>query len=165
MHVFLTGPVGVGKSTVIRKTAALLNCTVGGFCTGYGADRGQPERLLYLWYPGEMLCVPERAVARVRENRPAVIPGRFDLLGCAALERARQERAELILMDECGRLEREEHRFRERILALLEEDTPILGVLGRGGEALTHHPRVKLVAVTEENRDMLPQQIIQLLKA
>jgi len=169
MHIFLSGTSGVGKSTVITKVLAQMNVTVGGFCSGYGPDRGEPDRLLYLWDAGEApVFAEENAVARVADNRPRVIQGRFDTLGCDALRRARETGVELIVMDECGRLEREESRFRADVLTCLDGNIPVLGVIGRGEDewltAIRTCPNVTVLTVTENNRDSLPEQIHAMLK-
>ena len=169
MHIFLSGASGVGKSTVIAKVLSRMDVTVGGFCSGYGPDRGEPDRLLYLWDAGDNpVFADDCAVARVTDNRPHVIAGRFDTLGCAALRRAREERVGLIVMDECGRLEREEMQFRAEVLSCLDAATPVLGVIGRGEgewpEAIRNHPKVTVLEVTQDNRDNLPEQIFSMLK-
>ena len=168
MHVFLTGAVGVGKSTAIKQAISMLGLPVGGFCSGYGPDRGEPDRWLYLWYAGgEPVYEQSNAVAKIVDHRPNVIPGRFDELGCAALQRAGSEKVGLIVMDECGRLERQEQRFCEAVLDLLNGEVPVLGALGRGQDdwldAIRNHPKVTVLTVTEENRDELPKQIADLL--
>ena len=43
MHIFLTGTVQIGKTTVIDKTLALLGVTAGGFRSYFGADRHCPS--------------------------------------------------------------------------------------------------------------------------
>ena len=48
-HVFLTGAVQCGKSTVVSRVLEGWAGAVGGFRTGFGPDRACPERLLYLW--------------------------------------------------------------------------------------------------------------------
>jgi nucleoside-triphosphatase len=43
-HIFLTGEIQIGKSTVIKKTLTLLKLEYGGFCTYFGSDRPSPCR-------------------------------------------------------------------------------------------------------------------------
>ena len=51
------------------------------------------------------------------------------------------------------------------VLALLEVDTPSLGVVRQDAmgwlEEIRRHPKVRLITVTEENRDDLPRQLAE----
>ncbi|BDF71697.1 hypothetical protein CE91St41_10760 [Oscillospiraceae bacterium] len=166
-HVFLTGAVQMGKSTVVDRVLARTALVPGGFCTAFGPDRASPERLLYL-YPAAGPCRPEegRVVARFTAGVPRPMPERFDRLGCAALE---APGAQVLVMDECGRLEREALAFRAAVLALLDGDVPVLGVVREGlpgwTAAIAAHPAVRLVTVTKENRDSLPERLSLWLSA
>lgn len=169
MHIFLTGDVQVGKSTVIRKALTGLSVPVGGFRTGYGSRRGDADRWLYLWDAGEPPVQDEaRGVVHFTERRPEVFPERFNTLGCSALHRARQSGAKLILMDECGRFEEQALEFQSEIFAALNGSIPVLGVIRQGYhgwlDKLRSQPGISLLTVTTENRDELPGQITQILQ-
>jgi nucleoside-triphosphatase len=169
MHVFLTGAVQIGKSTVIEKALARLNLSVGGFRSGFGPHRDEAERWLYLWDAAETPAYDEdHGVVRFTGQGVEVFPDRFDELGGGALRRAREGRAGLILMDECGRFEGQAARFQAELFAALEETTPILGVVRQGFpgwlDHIRRHPKVTLLTVTADNRDALPRQVAQLLQ-
>lgn len=160
MHIFLTGAVGCGKSTVIDRALARTTLAVGGFRTGFGPDRASGERSLYLWGAWEApVRDAHHTVAHFQAGVPCPLPGRFDALGTACLARP----AELIIMDECGRLERDAPCFQAAVLEKLDGDTPILGAVRQGlpgwTKAIAAHPKVKIVEVTLENRNLLPDQI------
>jgi nucleoside-triphosphatase len=170
MHVFLTGQVQIGKSTVIQKTVSLLDLPVGGFRSGFGADRGEAERWLYLWDAAGAPAYDEgHGVVRFTGQGVRVFPERFDEIGGGALRRAREGGAGLILMDECGRFEGQAARFQRELFAALEENTPVLGVVRQGFsgwlDGIRTHPGVTLLTVTAENRDVLPRQVARLLQA
>ena len=63
----------------------------------------------------------------------------------------------LIAIDELGPHEADAALFRQTVLKLLDGDIPILGVLQAPVEAfwpdIVHHPQVKILAITEANRD------------
>lgn len=156
MHLFFTGGVGCGKSTLVDKILAGYRGNIGGFRTGFGPDRESPDRLLYLWCAGG----PPRfdnhhGVVRWTGGSPSPLPGQFDALGAASLEGT----FDLLVMDECGRLERDALRFQAAALTRLDGDVPVLGVVRQGFPGWTAqiaaHPKVKLVEVTTENRDRL----------
>ena len=169
-HIFLTGEVRSGKSTVLEKVLGELNAAVGGFRSGSGDARGEQERWLYLWdAAGEPICEEANRVAYITQEERRAYPERFDALGCDILRRAREGNADLILMDECGFLERDAKEFQVEILRTLDGDIPVLGVvrLRSSGwtDAIRNHPEVTLITVTEENRDELPGQIVDSLKS
>ena len=168
-HIFLTGAVQSGKSTVMEKVLAALNVTVGGFRSGSGPDRHESDRWLYLWdAAGEPVYDETHRVAHITPENRQSFPEQFNALGCAALRHAADSDADLILMDECGFLERDAAEFQTEVLRTLDGDIPVFGVvrLRSSGwtDAIRNHPKVSLITVTEENRDELPEQITPLLQ-
>ena len=168
-HIFLTGNVQVGKSTVIDKVLDGLNVTVGGFRSGSGQERHENGRWLYLWDAGRApVCDEVHRVAYITPEERQSFPEQFDRLGCDALRHAKTSGVDLILMDECGFLERNAAKFQAEVLDTLDGDIPVFGVvrLRSSGwtDAIRNHPKVTLITVTEENRDELPGQIISLLQ-
>ena len=164
MHVFLTGEIQIGKSTVINKILELLKITPQGFRTYFGPERIREDRLLYL-NSAELPQVfdEENAVVRFRAGHPPeALTERFDGYGARLIRAARSNSdADLILMDECGSLESGARVFQREILAALDEVKPILGVIKLSStgwtEQIRTHPKVALITVTQENRDLLPQ--------
>lgn len=170
MHVFLTGTVQSGKSTAILSVIRQAKEKVGGFCTAFGEGRGTAQWNLYLFpASGAPIFDEAHVVARFqRGNPPHTIPSRFESLGVPLLEEA-AETAQLIIMDECGRLEGEATAFQNKVLELLDGETPVLGVIRRDfndwTEAIAQHPNVQVVQLTQENRDALPAMLLAWLNA
>jgi nucleoside-triphosphatase len=168
MNIFLTGEIQIGKSTVIKKTLAILAMNYGGFRTTFGADRANPSRCLYIH---EASAPPEfdaeHVVVRFRENGPPVsLPERFDALGAEYIAHARAH-TPLIVMDECGSLERNAVHFQQEILSALDGGKPVLGVVKKDAvgwtDRIRNHPKVMLLTVNEDNRDALPEYIANLI--
>lgn len=169
MHIFLTGDVQVGKSTVLQKVVAALGLPVGGFCSGFGPDRHRPDSRVYLWDAGGPPMYDEtHVVVRFTGHGPQVLTERFNTLGVEILHRARQRQTGLILMDECGRFEGQAAAFQAEIFAALEGTAPVLGVVRQGYHGwlddLRRHPNVLVLPVTADNRNELPAQIAALLQ-
>lgn len=162
MNIFLTGEIKIGKTTIIKMTIELLNKSYGGFKTYFGPDRDLPNRLLYMNSITEpKIYSEEYGVVRFsKDSKPQVIDNRFDTFGVELIKQA-VENKELIIMDECGRLERDSLVFQNQVLKALELDIPILGVikLDSSGwvDQIRNHPLVELITVTEENRNELPK--------
>lgn len=150
-HLFLTGEKGVGKSTLVWYL--LQGHSPCGFRTL--RVEGVLER------PSVHL-LPAVGGTPSAENLlfccgGGADPRRFDQLGCQALAAAAG--CELLVMDELGPHEAEAEAFRQAVLAALDGPAPICGVLQQADsaflDAVAAHPRVRVVTVTEENRDGL----------
>ena len=167
MHVFLTGDVQIGKSTAIRRAIAQLGRPVYGFRTFF-TDRESAGKALYM-LPAAAERAPgqEDAVVLFSGGRHTPLTARFDALGASLLRAAQAHPEGLILMDECGRFEREAYAFQREIARCLDGDIPVLGVVRQGvlgwTELIRSHPRVTLLTVTAENRDAMPQTIAALI--
>ena len=156
-HLFYTGPRGIGKSTLLQKYLAQF----AGVYTGFRTVKVPCEDAFTV----HMLPVDKTVVAteqnflfhRDGKHEYAENALRFDAIGCGLLADA--EGAKLIVMDELGAAESAAKVFQDRVLALLDGDIPILGVLQEGESAFQRrvatHPNVELIYVTEENRDSL----------
>ena len=134
-HLFLTGDKGVGKSTLAR--CLLAGHTPCGFRT---------VRVTGVLDRPSVHLLPAVGGVPSAENLlfycGAYSCDRFDTLGTAALR------------DRDGA-----KKFCEAVLAALDGDLPVLGVLQKADteflRAVVGHPRVRLVTVTVENRDEL----------
>ena len=148
-HLFLTGPKGVGKSTLIRGLLAEKRGPLGGFFTV------KHEGSVYLLSAAqERTFTPENLLFYCGHGGD---PRRLNDLGCAAL--ADTAGCGLLVMDELGPHEAEAVRFQAAVFRALEGDIPILGVLQQAESTFLHriarHPQVTVLTVTEENRDAL----------
>lgn len=166
VHVFLTGDQGIGKSETVQRIAALLGRPCYGFLTRFrhGDHTASPLYMVPAEIPG--LLDEDHIVAVWQDGRLKALPERFDALGAAFLQEARKHPEGLILMDECGHLEKNASGFRKEILDCLNGPVPVLGVLRKDQpwhSFIKEHPRVQIVEVTEENRDTLPALAAELL--
>lgn len=156
-HLFFTGRKGVGKSTLVR--AAIEGKRVGGFFTK--RVEGLLER------PSVHLLRAGTADVPSAENLLFCCGGadiqRFEQLGCGAL--ADTAGCDVLVMDELGPHEEQAAAFRQAVLRALDGDVPIIGVLQQAESAflrqVASHPNVRVVTVTEENRDALHHWLIQ----
>ena len=152
-HLFLTGPKGVGKSTLIRSLLAEESGPLGGFFTV------KHEGGVYLLPAAqERAFTPENFLFRCGHGGD---PARFDDLGCAALTDTAGCR--LLVMDELGPHEAEAARFQAAVFRTLDGAIPIIGVLQQAEseflDRIARHPQVTVLTVSEENRDTLGEAL------
>lgn len=156
MHLFLTGEIQVGKSTLLSALLRSLGLPACGFCTCW--RRTEAEDTLHLLPWGmDADCGADNQVARRRNGRAEILPGRFDALGPELL--TPRPGCAVMVMDELGFLERNDLRFQEAVLCALDGPLPVLGVIKPRQEPFLDrvraHAGVQLVTVTPENRDDL----------
>ena len=157
-NLFLTGAVGVGKSTVLRRVLDRIPAHVGGFLTERtNADRRKPRFAFRDLRTGTSVPLARWTAVGLHADESVFVDA-----GVPALRRAR-ERVELLVMDELGRMELEAPVFQREVLTALNGRTPVLGVLKAERnpflDRVRAHPAVDVWAVTEENREALVDRV------
>ncbi|MDD2484129.1 MAG: nucleoside-triphosphatase [Eubacteriales bacterium] len=167
MHVFLKGPIQVGKSTALEKALERLTAErhllPAGFLTHSGLH-GDTD--LYISEYGEEKCYSQtHKVAYRHDNAVCGIPAAFDSLGVELLHKA-SHKGDLLCMDELGFLEKDALQFQSAVLSCLDFSIPILGVLKEKQvawhEQITSHPSVIVLEITLENRNEIPEKIFSI---
>ena len=164
MHIFLHGPINIGKSTVIRKTLDIIiqkkPLTIGGFYTWRSGDDA-PE--IYLSPAGAGREREIHRLASYNKEKGGFICD-YSVFSTAARYLSESIDADLIIMDELGFLESEAPDFQRAVHDTLAANVPMLGVLRTGKHIPWHdeikkNPQVTLQEVSEKNRDSLPQDL------
>lgn len=163
-HLFLTGEKQIGKSTLIRKLLAARPSDYGGFFTVRIRSEKDGWMYTHLLRPDE-LPSEENVLFCCNGPNPYDPVKRFEKLGCVALEASSSCR--LILMDELGPHEEAAVIFQQKVFEILDGNIPVLGVLQKADSPflsrIAAHPAVRVVTVTEENRDALAEELKDLL--
>jgi nucleoside-triphosphatase len=170
LNIFLTGDVGIGKSTVLNKTLALLPPMVcGGFRTVSRTPitRGAQYDVFIESTRGNTPRDAAHLVGtRWGDGRNTSYPEAFDTAG-AVIVTALPAAAELIIMDELGFMESDAEVFRRAVMNALDGALPVLGVIKPRRsdflDGIRAHPRSQIFEVTAENRDALYIRVAQML--
>lgn len=168
LKILLTGRPGVGKTTVIKRTLALLDRPrASGFYTGelrgprgrLGFEAvtldGRKQVLAHVDFPG-----------RQRVSKYGVDVAGFEREIVPSIDPAAQLDADLIVVDEIGKMECFSPCFREAVRRALDSPLPLLGTIGKAGGFIAEiraRPYVELIEVRPANRERLPALLAERL--
>ena len=170
MPIFLSGPRNIGKSTVIRRTLAILLAQeplrLGGFFTWrVGAD--DPHiylRPAEIWREQEIYRLASYNAKNGGLNCDVAV---FEQTGVQLL--AQSAGADLLILDELGFLENKAPAFRQAVVTALCGATPVLGVMREGNIAwlreIKNDLQVTIYEVNEQNRNDLPPKLAAEVRA
>lgn len=167
-HIALTGKPGVGKTTVIKKIVPLLGTSAGGFFTEEirVMARRMGFRIVTLdGSEGVMAHVDCNSNYKVGKYR--IDLASFERIAVPALENAMKDKS-IIVIDEIGKMELLSAKFRELVRNILDGKKPLLCVIKENGDTFTDEIKsrrdVSLVTVNYENREGLPEKVLDMLK-
>lgn len=169
-HIFLTGDIQVGKSTLIHRVLALHpGLRLGGFYTLSAYPGADPSLRHVYMVPAaqpDTPCDTGNTVALCHPGRPLRrFADVFDRLGPVYL--AQPDSPDLVLMDELGTLEGEALRFQAAVLARLNGPIPVLGVIKPKGhpflQAIRRRGDVQVIEVSARNREELAEPLDRLI--
>jgi len=166
--LLLTGRPGVGKTTVVKKVADALGKQAAGFYTEEiraASGRRQGFRLVTLEGDEAVMAHTDlRVDRRPRVSRYGVDVKAIEDIGVAAIQRALGS-AEVIIVDEIGKMELFCEAFKKAVSKAVESENPVLATIMRGSrpwvDELKAKEEVEVWEVTMENRDALPERVRQ----
>lgn len=162
-NLLLTGPPGCGKTTVIcRLVECLHDIRLAGFYTEEIREQGQRVGFEAVSLSGRRaLLAHVRSRSRHRVGRYGVEPGLLEPLVREELAGAGEP--DVFLIDEAGKMEMLCPAFVETIPRLLDSATPVVLTVAQKGRGLIARVKtradIRLVTVTEQNRDGLPEEL------
>lgn len=165
----ITGLPGAGKTTVIRALARqLAEFEPAGFYTEEIRDeRGIREGFRLITFCGRRLVL-----SHVRRPGPRVSRYGVDVEGFERLLEELdllQSPAPLIIIDEIGKMECLSRRFIDEVTLLLDGPKTLVATIALKGEGFIQRVKrrsdCRLVTVTRENRDRLPDELANELQS
>lgn len=166
--LLITGAPGAGKTTVIRGLIAELPGTVGGFFTEEIREAGERVGFRVSALDGRVGILAHTAAVRgPRVGRYQVDVLAFEAVGVTALEEAIRQ-ADLIVVDEIGKMELCSARFVRALDLALDSPKPILGTILRAPhpwtDALKRRHGIELYRLTSRNRQDLQDALLARLR-
>lgn len=170
MKLLLTGPPGVGKTTVILKVLKEIKGVATGFYTREMRVKGRRIGFMVRTLAGEegvFAHVDQRGGPRV--GRYGVDIPLFEAIAIPTLESGLRSGG-LVVIDEIGKMELFSARFKELVWRIiLAEDVHLLGTIKLGAdpfvESIKRNKGVEVISVNQGNRGMLPAEILKRITA
>lgn len=166
-NILITGYPGVGKTTLINKITEQLSYKIDGFCTHEMKEHGRRTGFYITDFEGNRLVMAsERSKSPYRVNKYGVNIEAFEKIGIPALERALHN-ADLIVIDEIGRMEMFSTKFCDTLREVFDSDKPLLATIKKIDCKLTKElkqRKVQLFEVTGQNRDMIIEDVIRAVR-
>ena len=170
MHALITGPRGVGKSTLIRRVVEELGLPVFGFETKKEDGLADPEQgsPVYIYDAGAPhVRTPDNLVGYCGNKCPAAMKRTFDRY--APKLRAPIPDGHVVLMDEIGFMEASSRDFCAAVLSLLDGSVPVIAAVKAKDTKFLNtvraHPNAVCFSVTEDNRESLYHEVLAFLRA
>lgn len=170
-HILISGEIGAGKSTLIKRLTVALNVPVYGFYTKKADEPDESGLYPIYMHPAqfrenERTYTAANTVGTVGNAMRTACPNVFDTLGVECIRAAKPNG--IIVMDELGFLEKDAAIFQSAVLDALSGSTLVIAAIKalRGVEFLERvraHKNVSLYTVTEQNRDKLYAELKSLL--
>ena len=167
-NILITGKPGIGKTTIIKKVISNINLKTGGFYT-----EEIRENRIRVGFKIKSIDGKERILAHkdyksiYRVGKYGVNINSFESTGVKAIEKALEE-AELIVVDELGKMELYSKKFQTSVIKALDSDKIVLGVIQQRENPFLDKIRkrndVRFIFINEKNRDEVHLIILNLLK-
>jgi nucleoside-triphosphatase len=165
LRALLEGRPGIGKTTVVRRLISLLGdagVPHGGFVTDEIRVRGSREGFAVEAVSGERAVLAHVDLpGPPRVGRYGVDLQAFERIALPAL--ATSPPGGVVVVDELGKMELASAAFRDAVLTLLDQEVPVVATVQLHRhpftDAIKGRPDVRVLRVTEHNRNALPERL------
>nr|MDO8109111.1 NTPase [Candidatus Sigynarchaeota archaeon] len=167
-NILLTGVPGVGKTTVIKHFIERANVTFTGFYTGEERNAGGQRigfKVTRVDGSKEATFASINLSTKARIGKYAVDVDRFESVALPMLDPGR---ADLVVIDEIGKMEMFSAQFKQKVLACLDTGRVLATILMKSGvpftDGIKQRHDVTLLEVTRENRERLVDRLLSMVQ-
>lgn len=163
-HIFITGAIGIGKSTLLSRILSLYpEKGIYGFYTKKEAVQPDDKSRVYI-HPAQETArhYSDSNCIAVCDSDGVHVKGMvFESAGISFLSDIPPK--SLVVMDELGIFESEAPKFCSQVLRVLDSDCSVIGVVRDSDtpflNAVRNHPEVALYRMADENKNVLSEMI------
>ena len=168
-NIFLTGPPGCGKTTLIKEILKELKLKAGGFFTEEIRERGIRKGFKIITLDGkEGILAHVDIKSQLKVSKYGVNLKDLEEIGVKEIEKNLKENF-LIVVDEIGKMEIFSSKFREAILKALNSKNKILGTImlkeNPFCDKIKKRKDTKVFYLTRENREKVKKEILCLFQS
>lgn len=165
-NVLITGPPGVGKTTVLIRVARSME-GADGFYTEEMREEGDRVGFRIVSLKGETGVLSHRNMeGEHRVGKYTVDLDSLEEIGVRSIRRA-LEGGGPVIIDEIGKMELLSPSFKEWVERALDSPYPVLGTIKAGRDtfcdAIKERGDVTLLEMTRENRDSMYARLLELI--
>lgn len=165
-NLFLTGEIGIGKTTVLKNVLEKINLSIGGYTTDRTIDgpiRTYTARALY----DETEKVTLAKIDSTDWTKE-VFKEAFDTEILSILNYSFQNK-DLIVLDELGFAENDIYSFTSTIYKLLDSNKIVFGILKDYDceflNTIRSREDIIILNITHQNRDSISSEALEILKS
>ncbi len=173
VKIGLSGLPGVGKTTTLIRTIEMLEeegYVVGGMITEEVKENNKRVGFYVLdWMTKDKKIFAHKDFdTKVRVGRYGVDISVLEEVGIRALETA-MEKADIIVIDEIGKMEVESKKFVKVVREILDMDKHLIMTLHKKSrnpllQEIRRRDDIRMLEVTPINRNLLPFKVVKLIK-
>jgi nucleoside-triphosphatase len=162
-NIFLTGAPSSGKTTVIKKVIARLQCPAAGFYTEEERVAGKRVGFVMKTLDGRSGYLAHQDIkSDLHIRRYGVSIENIETIAVPSITPLNRH---IIILDEIGKMECFSEVFKQAALNLLDSPNIVIGTITLGGDDFIRQVKergdIEIHEVTEENRDSLPDLILE----
>lgn len=165
-NLFLTGEVGVGKSTILKNALEKINLSIGGYITERSIKDNTKSFTIRSLYDG--VKTHPIAKSNVEDYSKEIFIDTFEVELPTILDNSLKKR-DVIVLDELGFMENDIEKFTSKVYELLDSEKPIFGVLKDYECEFLNNIRNRkdatILEITKENRDFILEEVLDVLNS
>ena len=163
-NLLVTGPPHCGKSTLIERVVSRIDVPSIGFFTSEIREKGRRVGFKIVTLDGrEGVLAHEKIKGKSRVGKYGVNLDDLDNIAVPSMIPSGPE--QIVVIDEIGKMECLSLLFRQTLLQTLDSPNRVIGSIAlKGGpfiQQIKARRDVKLIHVTEENRDGLAKSLLE----